>query len=107
MYSKYGTGYHFVTGSVIHSHDYKEPETYKDRRVLLVGAGASGLDLATQLHNITNKLLHSHHLVYNQPKFSDHYVKKPDIKAFTTNGVVFKDGTVEEVDDVIFCTGRR
>lgn len=92
-------------GSVIHSHDYKEPETYKDRRVLLVGAGASGLDLATQLHNITNKLLHSHHLVYNQPKFSDHYVKKPDIKAFTTNGVVFKDGTVEEVDDVIFCTG--
>lgn len=92
---------------MIHSHDYKEPEPYKNRTVLVVGAGASGLDMATHLCNITKKLVHSHHLVYNQPKFSDTYVKKPDIMAFTPTGVVFQDGTFEELDDVIFCTGNN
>ncbi|XP_034834103.1 senecionine N-oxygenase-like [Maniola hyperantus] len=92
-------------GSIIHSHDYKAPEPYTGRRVLLVGAGASGLDLSTQLHNITEKLVHSHHLKYNQPKFADQYVKKPDIQGFVTNGVFFQDGSFEEVDDIIFATG--
>ncbi|XP_049877782.1 senecionine N-oxygenase-like [Pectinophora gossypiella] len=92
-------------GTVIHSHDYKDPETYRGRRVLLVGAGASGLDLATHLSNVTAKLVHSHHLAYNQPYFGPNYVKKPDILSFTTDGVVFKDDSFEEIDDVIFCTG--
>ncbi|CAG9134047.1 unnamed protein product [Plutella xylostella] len=92
-------------GSMIHSHDYKEPEPYRNRRVLLLGAGPSGLDLATHLVNVTQKLVHSHHLVYNQPNFPKNYVKKPDIRAFTTDGVIFVDGSFEQVDDVIFCTG--
>ncbi|KAL0869186.1 hypothetical protein ABMA27_007469 [Loxostege sticticalis] len=92
-------------GKMIHSHDYKDPEDYRNRRVLIVGAGPSGLDLAIHLSNVTAKLVHSHHLRYNQPFFSDTYVKKPDIKMFTSNGVIFQDGSFEEVDDVIFCTG--
>ncbi|XP_039757696.1 senecionine N-oxygenase-like [Pararge aegeria] len=92
-------------GTICHSHDYKAPEPYTGRRVLLVGAGASGLDLTVQLHNITAKLVHSHHLKYTKPNYSERYVKKPDIQGFVENGVVFKDGSFEEVDDVIFCTG--
>lgn len=89
----------------MHSHDYKESEPFKGRRVLLVGAGASGLDLAMHLSNVTSKLVHSHHLTYNQPQYSKTYVKKPDIKAFTSNGVVFQDNSFEEIDVAIFCTG--
>lgn len=96
----------FSTGSVIHSHNYREPETYQDRRVLLVGSGPSGLDLATHLTNFTKKLVHSHHLKYNQPNFGASYKKKPDIKAFTSDGVVFEDDSFEELDDVILCTGE-
>ncbi|XP_068619062.1 senecionine N-oxygenase-like [Battus philenor] len=92
-------------GNIMHSHDYKDPETFRDRKVLIVGAGASGLDLATHLVNVTNKLVHSHHLIYNQPNFPSHYVKKPDIDSFTADGVIFQDGSYEEVEDVIFCTG--
>lgn len=91
----------------MHSRDYKDPETYRDRNVLIVGAGASGLDLATHLVNVTKKLVHSHHLVYNQPNFPNNYVKKPDIDSFTSEGVIFQDGSIEDVDDVIFCTGTR
>lgn len=90
---------------MIHSHDYKDPEDFRNRRVLIVGSGASGLDLATHLSNITTKLIHSHHLNYNQPEFSKTYVRKPDIDSFTSNGAIFVDGSSEEFDDVIFCTG--
>ncbi|XP_021194963.3 senecionine N-oxygenase isoform X1 [Helicoverpa armigera] len=92
-------------GKVIHSHDYKDAEEFRNRRVLLVGAGASGLDLAMQLSNVTSQLFHSHHLNYNQPDFSKTYVKKPDIDSFTPTGAFFVDGSTEEFDDVIFCTG--
>lgn len=94
-----------IIGSKIHSHDYKEPEVYENRRVLLIGAGPSGLDLALHLSNVTAKLIHSHHLVYNQPDFGENFVKKPDVKNFVPNGVIFVDGTFEEIDDVILATG--
>ncbi|KAL4715984.1 hypothetical protein ACJJTC_013284 [Scirpophaga incertulas] len=98
-------GLKLFKGKIIHSHDYKDPEYYRNRRVLLVGAGPSGLDLAMHLSNVTAKLVHSHHLKYNQPFFSDTYVKKPDIRKFTSNGVYFQDNSFEQVDDVIFATG--
>ncbi|KAL4715974.1 hypothetical protein ACJJTC_013274 [Scirpophaga incertulas] len=98
-------GLKLFKGKIIHSHDYKDPENYRNRRVLLVGAGPSGLDLAVHLSNVTTKLVHSHHLKYNQPFFSDTYVKKPDIRKFTSNGVYFQDNSFEQVDDVIFATG--
>lgn len=90
----------------MHSHDYKDAEAFRNRRVLLVGAGASGLDLALQLSNVTAKLFHSHHLNYNQPEFPKNYMKKPDIDSFTSTGAFFVDGSTEEFDDVIFCTGN-
>lgn len=90
----------------MHSHDYKEPEPFRNRRVLLVGAGSSGLDLAVHLSNVTSKLVHSHHLVYNQPNLPISYIKKPDIMTFTPTGAVFQDGSYEEFDEVIFATGK-
>lgn len=35
-------------GQSIHSHDYKSPEILKDKRVLVVGAGNSGCDIAVE-----------------------------------------------------------
>lgn len=94
------------SGSIIHSHSYREPEKYQGRRVLVIGAGPSGLDLAMHLSNFTKKLVHSHHLKYNQPNFGANYKKKPDIKTFTSDGVFFEDNSFEELDDVILCTGE-
>lgn len=79
---------------------------YTNRRVLLIGAGPSGLDLALHLSNVTAKLVHSHHLKYNQPNFGENFVKKPDVKTFVPNGVIFEDGTFEEIDDIILATGN-
>lgn len=40
---------HRFTGEYLHSHDYREPEPYTGKRVLVVGVGNSGLDIAADL----------------------------------------------------------
>lgn len=93
-------------GSIIHSHDYREPDRYKNRRVLIVGAGPSGMDITMDVAYVSKTLIHSHHSkVPFRTKFPKHYVKKPDIKEFNETGVIFEDGSYEDVDDVIYCTG--
>lgn len=55
---------------------------------------------------VSKTLIHSHHSkVPFRTKFPKHYVKKPDIKEFNETGVIFEDGSYEDVDDVIYCTG--
>lgn len=39
-------------GHVVHSHAYRRPEPYRGKRVLCVGAGPSGLDLALQISGV-------------------------------------------------------
>ncbi|CAB3225449.1 unnamed protein product [Arctia plantaginis] len=92
-------------GKIIHSHDYKDAEDFRNLTVLVVGAGPSGLDVAIQLVNVTSKLLHSHHFMYKLPEIYGNYLMKPDIKHFNTTGAVFVDGSTEEFDIVILCTG--
>lgn len=36
-------------GNVIHSHDYRKITPYKSKRILIVGAGFSGIDIAKAL----------------------------------------------------------
>ena len=36
-------------GIVAHSHNYRHPENYQDKRVLVLGAAASGQDIAVEL----------------------------------------------------------
>ncbi|KAG6452442.1 hypothetical protein O3G_MSEX007636 [Manduca sexta] len=93
-------------GTIIHSHDYKTPEPYRGRRVLVIGAGPSGMDIGMDVTHVCSTMFHSHHSPVNfRTQFPPHYVKKPDVKMFNETGVIFVDGTFEEIDDVIYCTG--
>ncbi|XP_059053198.1 senecionine N-oxygenase-like isoform X2 [Achroia grisella] len=98
-------GENLFKGSIIHSHDYRVPDPYKQRRVLVIGAGPSGMDIGLEVCNVSRRLIHSHHsnINYRTP-FPSHYIKKPDVKEFDETGVYFVDGTFEELDDVIYCT---
>jgi len=44
-------------GLVTHSKFYKEPSPYADQRVLVVGGGPSGVDLAWELHSVAKSVV--------------------------------------------------
>lgn len=100
------TNENLFKGTIIHSHDYRVPDPYKDRKVLIVGAGPSGMDISLDIAEISKTLVHSHHSRINfRTPFPPNYLRKPDIKEFNETGAIFVDGTYEELDDVIYCTG--
>ncbi|XP_063362370.1 senecionine N-oxygenase-like [Cydia amplana] len=93
-------------GDVMHSHDYRVPDIFANKRVLVVGAGPSGMDIALEVTYVATRVILSHHLT-EKPRtvFPDNLVQKPDIERLEGRKVVFVDGSVEEVDVVFLCTG--
>ncbi|XP_053607588.1 senecionine N-oxygenase isoform X2 [Plodia interpunctella] len=93
-------------GDVMHSHDYRVPEIFSNKRVLVIGAGPSGMDIALEITNVTDKVILSHHLK-EQPKtvFPDNLVQKPDVIKLEGRTAYFQDGSFEDVDVVFLCTG--
>jgi len=43
-------------GLVLHSHDYRYPETFMDRNVMVLGAGPSGIDIAIEISPLVEKV---------------------------------------------------
>ncbi|CAB3251841.1 unnamed protein product [Arctia plantaginis] len=95
-------------GEVMHCHDYRVPEIFTDKRVLVIGAGPSGMDIALEITSVTKKVILSHHL-NPQPrtKFPDNLVQKPDVQKLDGERVYFQDGSEDEVDVVFLCTGYQ
>lgn len=91
----------------MHSHDYRVPEVFSGKNVLVIGAGPSGMDIALEISYVAKKVFLSHHLK-EKPRsvFPDNLTQKPDIQALNGDKAVFIDGTSEEIDTVFFCTGR-
>lgn len=58
-------------GEILHSQDYKVPEPFRGRRVLVVGAGNSGCDIAVELAGVAARVFHSTRRGYwYAPKFA-------------------------------------
>ncbi|MCW2306577.1 flavin-containing monooxygenase [Rhodobium gokarnense] len=60
------------SGEVLHAADYKSADQLRDRRVLVIGGGNSGCDLAVDAIHTAASVLHSTRRgYYYQPKFID------------------------------------
>lgn len=114
-------------GKLIHSHDYRCPDPFAGElnmsfrikqiftnlfligeRVLVIGAGPSGMDMAHEISKVAEMVTLSHHL--KEPpktKFNSNVNQKPDVVRMTENGVAFADGTEEDYTVVFFCTGYK
>ncbi|XP_021366317.1 dimethylaniline monooxygenase [N-oxide-forming] 2-like isoform X2 [Mizuhopecten yessoensis] len=94
------------TGSVIHSRDYRRPDVYEGKRVLIIGASFSGLDIAFDLSKKAKKIYMGHRDAGLQTKIPANVAERPDVSHLLEgNRVVFKDGSEEDIDDIILCTG--
>ncbi|KAI4271250.1 MAG: hypothetical protein L6R38_006905 [Xanthoria sp. 2 TBL-2021] len=100
-------------GIITHSMYYRKPDSFKDKKVVVVGNSFSGLDIANQISTV------SKHPVWNSERS-----KKPDFQSRETwkkemveiaefispseahRALRFADGqVVSDVDAVVFCTG--
>lgn len=46
-------------GEILHSHDYKVPDPFAGRKILVIGAGNSGCDIAVELAAVAARVFHS------------------------------------------------
>ena len=53
-------GHKFFKGSSIHSHSYRSPEIYADKRVLVLGCKSSGRDISLEIAKHAKSVIISH-----------------------------------------------
>ncbi|KAH8418648.1 hypothetical protein KR222_008443, partial [Zaprionus bogoriensis] len=93
-------------GEQMHSHLYRRADKFKDQNVLIIGAGPSGMDITNHVRKAAKHVFLSHHLAATpNTAFMGNVTQKPDVERFTKDGAIFKDGSSESFDHVMYCTG--
>ncbi|GKT58534.1 thiol-specific monooxygenase [Colletotrichum tofieldiae] len=95
--------------TILHSKNYRIPEPFAGKKVIVVGNGPSGLDIARQISPVSDRVYLS--VRHPTPPDKVHHIgvtEVPRIVEFVPEkrAVVFEGGKIEEdVDAVIYCTG--
>lgn len=100
------------TGKVIHSKIYRNPQTWQNKKVVVIGNSASGHDVTAGL------AAHARLPVYQSRRSVSRWEGdkpppgvewKPIIKEFLPSGdIVFDDDSVlSDIDTIIYCTGYK
>ncbi|KYN06006.1 PREDICTED: flavin-containing monooxygenase FMO GS-OX-like 3 [Cyphomyrmex costatus] len=93
-------------GRCIHSHQYRIPEVYTGKKVCILGASWSGIDIAMEVSQYADKIYLSHNLSEQlNSKISNNIEQKSGVESIQGNTFTFRDGSTVEVDDFIYCTG--
>lgn len=116
-------GLHNQTFSILHSHSYREPELYRDKCVIVVGASHSGVDISGELVPFAKQVILSMKkenqegferviamLKQSGKQLCTDYLSKnfstvPPIDRIDKDTVYFKDQTSVQPDAIIFATG--
>lgn len=96
-------------GAQVHSHSYRHPATYRDERVVLLGARASGVDIAIEIGRYAREVhLCARGAQRSGPFFGrENVALSPPIDALDAPAsVVLSDGSrIDDVDTLLYCTG--
>ncbi|KAK3242162.1 Flavin-containing monooxygenase FMO GS-OX5 [Cymbomonas tetramitiformis] len=101
-------------GLVMHSHNYRKPEDFAGQRVLVIGASASGEDVAREIAERAD-VVHLAARSWQNPAWADatepigprlNVYRRPMPAQLHADGRVdFTNGVEADVDTVIYCTG--
>lgn len=95
-------------GNVLHAHDFRGADQFKDQNILLIGSSYSAEDIGVQCHKHGAK---SVTLSYRSNpigvEWPEGIKELPLVTHFEGNVAHFKNGKTEEFDAVIMCTGYQ
>ena len=93
-------------GRIMHSHDFRDAEEFRNKNVVVLGSSYSAEDVALQCHKYGAKSVtigyRNNPMGFHWPEGMKevHYMDRIE-----GNKAIFKDGTVQEMDALILCTG--
>jgi len=104
-------------GTRMHSHDYRTPEQFEGKKVLIIGAMASGEDMSREIASVADVVFLSAR-AWQNPEWANsiegfgarsNIYRKPNVIKFSLDGSVeFEDGSITPAIDVcLYCTGYR
>lgn len=101
-------GFEYFNGRIMHAHDFRDAVEFKDKRVLIIGTSYSAEDIGSQCWKYGCQSVTVSHrtapMGYNWP---DNWSEVPLLQKVQGNTATFKDGSSQEVDAIILCTGYK
>ena len=102
----YFEGVEKFPGRVMHAHDFRDAQEFSGKTLLVVGASYSAEDIALQCHKYGAK---SVTMCWRTKPMGFHWPKtmaeRPLLTRLEGKTAHFKDGSSQEVDAIILCTG--
>ncbi|XP_078527609.1 uncharacterized protein LOC144799878 [Lissotriton helveticus] len=92
-------------GLILHSHAYRCPEQFTDKTVVVLGAGPSGIDIALEICTVAKQVILSHRKTLLECPLPTNLRQAPSVQGFSPISVHFQDGSLQQADAFIFCTG--
>lgn len=98
-------------GTISHSKHFRRPEAFVDKKMIVVGNSASGLDISSQISPFCKSVLLSQK---SESYLADGFTSDSNIESVSqisrlnskSKTVHFSDGRIkEDVDAILFCTG--
>ena len=93
-------------GRIMHSHDFRDAEEFRDKNVVILGSSYSAEDVSLQCYKYGAKSVtigyRNNPMGFNWPDGMKevHYLDKIE-----GNKAIFKDGTIQDMDVLILCSG--
>lgn len=102
-------GIHNFQGVKMHSSDYPKtsPDFFKDKRVLVLGARFSAMDISREVAQYASQVIISDRNLVDEMRFYDKIHHVPSVSRILEDGsvVLSNDHRVSGVDIILFCTG--
>ncbi len=95
-------------GRVLHAHDFRDAREFKGQHLLIIGSSYSAEDIATQCYKYgASKVTFSYRSRPMRGEWPESFNQHPELDYVSDKRAHFIDGTTEEVDTILFCTGYK
>ncbi|CAL2259472.1 unnamed protein product [Prunus armeniaca] len=99
-------------GKQFHSHNYRNPEPFRDQVVILIGGAASSADISRELAGVAKEVHIASRSVADeaigkQPSYDNMWLHSVIKSAHDDGSVAFQDGSVVIADIILHCTGYK